>query len=69
MERMTEDRKTYRSDHEARCCWNCRHAYSRFTLSLLCKNPDEWVMEAAVEPVGCCDSWEAKEDKNVCGKS
>ena len=48
MERMTEDRKTYRSDHEARCCWNCRHAYSRFNLSLLCKNPDEWVMESAV---------------------
>lgn len=64
---MTEDRKTYRADHDMRCCWNCRHSFSRFNLSRLCKNSEEWVMEAAVEPVGCCDSWEAKERKEAHG--
>lgn len=63
-EKLTENRGTYEADHEARCCWNCRHAYSRFNLSLLCKNPDEWVMESAVEPTGVCDSWEKREEEN-----
>jgi len=61
---MKEDRKTYRKLNDVKCCWTCKHAYSRFNLSLLCKNPDEWVMEAAVEPVGCCDSWEKRGEEN-----
>lgn len=60
---MKEDRKTYRKLNDVKCCWNCRHAFSRFNLSLSCKNSEEWVKEAGVEPLGVCDSWEKRDGK------
>ena len=64
---MKEDRKTYRKLNDVKCCWNCRHAFSRFNLSLSCKNSEEWVKEAGVEPLGVCDGWEKREMKNAVG--
>lgn len=63
-EKLTTDRNTYRTDRDIKCCWTCRHSFSRFNLSLSCKNPDEWVMETSVMPTGICDSWEKKEEKH-----
>lgn len=57
---MTEDRKTYRVDRDIKCCWNCKHVFSRFNLTLSCDNHEEWVKEASVIPVGICDSFEKK---------
>jgi hypothetical protein len=64
---MKEDRKTYRKLNDVKCCWNCRHAFSRFNLSLSCKNSEEWVKEAGVEPLGVYDGWEKREVKNAVG--
>lgn len=61
---MKDDGKTYRKQDDVKCCWNCRHSFSRFNLYLSCKNPDEWVNEMSVEPLGVCDSWKEKGDKN-----
>jgi hypothetical protein len=61
---MKEDRKTYRKLNDVKCCWNCKHVFSRFNLYLSCKNPSEWVKEAGVEPLGVCDSWENRDTEN-----
>lgn len=61
---MTEDRKTYRVDRDIKCCWNCKHVFSRFNLTLSCDNHEEWVKEASVIPAGVCDSFEKREQTN-----
>jgi hypothetical protein len=65
---MIEDRKTYRVDRDIKCCWNCKHVFSRFNLSLSCNNHEEWVKEASVIPVGVCDSYEKKEEQEKMAK-
>jgi hypothetical protein len=60
MDGMKRNRGTYRADHEMKCCWNCRHSFQRMGITLICRNPGEWIMESGIEPVGICDSYEAK---------
>ena len=57
------DKKTYRVTHVYPCCATCRHSFINMGISLLCKNPKEWVKEASVEPLGICDSYEKQEQE------
>jgi len=59
--KIISDRKTYFVTRIYSCCATCKHSYMRMGISLLCKNPDEWVKESCVEPLGICDSYERKE--------
>lgn len=54
------DTKTYSVLKELPCCYNCRHSYTIMGLSLYCKNPQEWIKEASVQPTGRCNYYLSK---------